>query len=440
MNLKELKAEWRRLYGEVKKLADALNARGKDAQFTGEERSAWDRANSEIDTVKAKIELAEKIEERDAEMRRDSGGDAGRENSTRETAEKSQERSALALQAWARARSGRECRDDHIEAARECGIRLGAEEIALPVGLDYRRARVEYGPGAIERRALSAILGSAGGYLVPEGFVPRIESALLAWGNVRQVSDVMRTANGNPLPWPTNNDTGNEGVEVAENAAVGEQDLVFGTVTFGAYKYTSRIIRVPAELLEDNAVNLVALLGDKIGERLSRITNRRFTTGDGAAKPFGVVNASTLGVTAASPTALAADELIDLLHSVDPAYRMMGPSVGFMLHDTVLRNIRKLKDGNGQYLWGPGLNGEPGRLLGYPVHVNNHMASTLASGTRSVLFGDFSRYKVREVNEIRLKRLVERYADSDQEAFLGFMRCDGALIDAGTGPVKHIVH
>jgi HK97 family phage major capsid protein len=112
-----------------------------------------------------------------------------------------------------------------------------------------------------------------------------------------------------------------------------------------------------------------------------------------------------------------------------------------MLHDTICRDLRLLKDGNGRYLWVDSVQqGKPDTILGYPVTTNNDMASTTASGTKSVLFGTLSKYMIRDVGTVRVKRLVERYADNDQEAFVAFMRFDGNLMDAGVAPVKVLTH
>lgn len=151
---------------------------------------------------------------------------------------------------------------------------------------------------------------------------------------------------------------------------------------------------------------------------------------------MGIVTAAALGKTAASATAIAADELFDLVHSVDPAYRK---GAGFMFHDNVLLTIRKLKDGNGQYLWTAGLQaGEADRILGYGYTVNQHMASAVASTAKTVIFGQLSKYKIRDVRGLRLRRLVERYAESDQEGFVAFYRADGNLLDSGVAPVKYL--
>jgi HK97 family phage major capsid protein len=284
---------------------------------------------------------------------------------------------------------------------------------------------------------------AGGGALIPEGFSASFETALLAYGYMLQTSDVMTTPGANPLPWPTANDTGNKGRRLNQNAAVNNTGAniaypAFGAVMFYGYKYTSDEILVPFELIRDNAVGLVEWLGEALGIRIGRAENDDWTNGTGAAQPKGIVVCATSGKTAASATAIKWDEVIDLEHSVDPAYRS-NPGVGYMCHDGIIQSLRKLKDGEGRYLWQQSANsGEPDRLNNRPLTRNQSMQASVATGTKTLLFGDLSKYKIRRVGSLRMYRLVERYRDNDQDAFLGFEEADGNLIDAGTHPVKYL--
>ena len=249
----------------------------------------------------------------------------------------------------------------------------------------------------------------------------------------------MITDSGNPMPWPTVDDTGNTGENIAINTAAAEQALVFGQTTFNAYKQDSGLVLVPSELMEDSAFDLLGFLSRKLGERLARRKNALFTTGagSGSSLPQGVVVGSTLGTTAASATAIAADELIAFQHTVDPAYRR---NARWMMHDNIFAAIRKLKDSQNRYLFmeAPAF-GIPDKLLGSPLSINQQMQSSIATGTKTILYGDFKKYKIRQVRQIRLRRLVERYADADQEGFVAWNRCDGKVLDAGTHPIRHFI-
>ena len=151
------------------------------------------------------------------------------------------------------------------------------------------------------------------------------------------------------------------------------------------------------------------------------------------------MTASLLGTTTLLSTTISADEIFNLFHSVDPAYREMA-GVAFMMHDNVLLLLSKLKGDDGQYLWQPGLTlTEPDRLLGKPVVINQNMSSTITSGDKTILFGDFGKFWIRDVASIRMRRLIERRALEDQESFVAFSRHDSALKDAGTGPLRHLL-
>jgi len=277
-------------------------------------------------------------------------------------------------------------------------------------------------------RAQSVGTGSAGGFTVPQGFMNRIQETLLAFSDLASTVNVITTATGNDLPWPTNDDTANEGAILTENTQITEQDVTFGTKQINAYLYTSKLIRVSYQLLQDSAFDIEGFLARKMGERLARIYNRHWTVGTGAAQPDGIAVSPTTGVTAASATVWTHDELIDLQHSVDPAYR--GNNAKWMFNDTSLGEMRKLVDGNGNKAWAPGLTpGIPSTLLGNPYIINQNMPSQ-ATGNVAVLFGDFhTGYIIRQVRGVQSVRLDERYADFLQVGFFAFGRMDGTKDD-----------
>lgn len=346
----------------------------------------------------------------------------------------SEETRALALQGWFTSplahRGLAQISDKQRAAAKECGFNLESREIGFRLRNNYRNVQREF------RAAQSGITGSAGAFLIPEGFITTLERALLEFGGMRQVSDVMRTATGNDLPWPTSDDTTNKGEIIGENITQNEQAITFGQTIFKAYKYSSKMVKIPFELLQDSAIDLASLTGTILGERIGRIQNDHFTTGTGAGQPKGITLASTLGVTSATATAIKADELIDLIYSVDPAYRI---GAGFLMHDGVFLAISKLKDGQGQYLFQGMNNSNVLSIKGYPITINMSMQSTVATATKTVLFGQLNKYKIRDAGDVRLIRLDERYAELDQVAFVSFMRSDGNLLDAGVAPVKHLL-
>ena len=255
---------------------------------------------------------------------------------------------------------------------------------------------------------------------------------------MRQAASAFTTSTGNDLPWPTNNDTGNKGVLIGENVEDAEQDAVYGSQTFKAHTISSKIIRVSVELLQDSAFDLPSEVGFMIGERIGRKENECFTIGSGTASPLGVVPNAVLGKTGANgqTTTITFDDFIDLQHSVDPAYRR-SPSCVWMFNDATLAKVKKLKDDNLRPIWLPGFDvREPDTILGHRYIINQD-APVMAASARSVLFGDFRSYKIRDVSGIILKRLDERYAEYRQVAFVAFARVDGQLLAPSFGPIKY---
>ncbi|MFH1921630.1 MAG: phage major capsid protein [Planctomycetota bacterium] len=277
---------------------------------------------------------------------------------------------------------------------------------------------------------------TAGGFLVSEGFVRSLEIALLAYSAMLQSSTILRTATGEDLPYPTVDDTDNSGELLEENTEAAEQDISFGSRKFFSYTYSSKIVKVSNQLMRDASINVGSVVGGLLGTRIGRIVNSHFTTGDAASKPEGIVEGATLGVTAASATAIAPDEIIDLVHSIDPAYRTMGCS--FMMHDSIFSEISQLKDSDNNYLVGNLQDGARPTLRGWPVVFNPAMASTIASSAKTILFGQLSKYLVRQVGTLVVRKLVERYAEYNQTGFIAFSDFDGGLLDAGTNPVKYL--
>jgi predicted phage gp36 major capsid-like protein len=310
-----------------------------------------------------------------------------------------------------------------------------------------------------EDRAQSTGTGSAGGFLIPQGFYNQLTVAMKAYGGMvpyrlgidgdggptdgdeQAGTSLIETETGNDLPFPTMNDTANTGARLAENATITQQDIAFGAVTLKAWTYTSKLILVPWALLQDSYFSLDSFIADAAGQRLGRILNTELTTGtgSGASMPNGVVTASgtgkTLGGATATPTY---DDLIDLQHSVNRAYRRNGK---FMFNDLSLAVLRKLKDSQNRPLWEPNFEADaPALFAGKRYVVNDDMATVGTTGVKSVLFGDFSFYKVRIARGMSLIRLEERYADALQTGFFVWMRADGNLIDGGGSAIKAIVN
>ncbi len=318
---------------------------------------------------------------------------------------------------------------------------------------EYRHAFAEYlsaGGEAFLDQETRAILkeyrvqtggtNNKGGFTVPEEMATYIEQSMAASGPMytSDLFTVIDSVNGVPFKIPTVDDTSVTAAAKAEGTQPtddGGKDVTFGQKTINAFAFDTEWVRWSAELNADSILNMESLLGQLLGERLGRIANTKLTTGSGSSDVEGIVTNSAAGKTAASATAITADEIIDLLHSVDPSYRESG-APAFMMNDSTLAAVRKLKDGDGNYLWSLGsyTQGVPQSILGYPVAVNQAMAS-IATGNKTILFGDMKKYYVRKVGAPALYVASERFAPDF--GILGFVRFDGCL--SNTAAIKHLV-
>jgi HK97 family phage major capsid protein len=299
--------------------------------------------------------------------------------------------------------------------------------------------------GSVIRNTMSTGTGSQGGYAIPTGFSDLLEEALKWYGGILGTCGMFETETGAPLPWPTINDTGNSGRIIGQNVQVTNTDLVFGQVNFGSYIFSSDIVLLPLALLQDSYFDLNEEAAKLLGVRLGRILNNKLTVGaGGGTEPTGLQTAvaasgnSTTGAVGQT-TSVIYDDLVNLEHTVDPLYRPQGK---YMFHDSTFKVIKKLKDGQNRPLWQPGIyagfsNPFPQTILDHPFVINNDMP-VMAANAKSILFGDFSKYKVRRVaGGTTILRLTERYADYLQVGIVAFLRADGNLVDAGTHPIGY---
>jgi len=294
--------------------------------------------------------------------------------------------------------------------------------------------------GMTEYRAQTGGTTTAGGFTVPTTLSDEIVRSMLAWGPMynEDVATIISTTSGNPLKIPTINDTAVTAVAHTEGDALvndGGKDATFGQKSLDAYSFDTEFIRWSWELDMDSIFSMEQLLGSLLGERLGRIANLQLTTGSGSSAPNGVVTASSLGKTAAATSAVTFDEIFDLEHSVDPAYRM-SPKTRYMFNDSTLLAVRKLKDGDGNYLWQQGnvIAGAPSTFNGRAYSINQAMDS-LAAAKKVITFGDFSKYYVRKVGAPVIGVMKERFWPD--MGIAGLIRFDGELGD--TAAVKHLI-
>lgn len=402
-------------------------AETENRSLTGDEEQQFDRMMADVDAMGAQVQRMERLAAFESEQTESRGRVTRDEN---RAATDGQD----ALRGWLLLGSDVRPNEAQLRAVQSAGFT--SKTLTLNLRSDALRAGENF--DAWQKRALAVGTGAAGGFTVAQDFAGEIERAMLAFGGMRQASRVIRTATGADLPWPLSDDTANEASIIGENTEITETDTAFTSKTLKAYKYTSNIVKVSTELLQDSAVNIAEVVGSMLGERVARGTNRHFTVGTGTSQPEGAVTGATLGVTAAAQGTVTYDELLDLIHSVDVAYR---PNAKFMLNDATLKALRKVKDSTGRPLvWADAnslANGAPETILGYSFVINNHMAEIGASA-KSILFGDFSKHLIRDVSDLVLVRLDERYAEFGQVAFVALSRHDARVLDAGQHPIKYL--
>lgn len=386
---------------EMRALIDA--AEGEKRDFTEDEDKTYKGLETEVRTLQGRIKRLEEAEKLNAN---------GAEGKRKQQEEKTKEQ-----------------RTEQLNAAFRSWLRFGNAGLSE----EERGMMREWA----EERALSTTGATAGATTVPEGFSGYVEQAMATFGGILDVANILETETGNDIPFPTVNDTSNKGAILGEGTTMGDGvDPTFGAVTVKAFTYSSKPVLISNQLLEDNAVNLEQVIAEMLAVRVLKAFSEHSIVGAGTSTPQGVTVGGTKGADAAA-AAVTYDNLVDLLHSVDPVYRKNGT---WMFHDNTLKALKKLKDENGQYIFQPSLrDDEPSTVLGKPFIVNNDMPEIGASA-KSIAFGDFKKYLVRRVKNYAVKRLDERYADLNSTAFILFVRMDGRVLDAGTHPIKYLQH
>ena len=273
--------------------------------------------------------------------------------------------------------------------------------------------------------ALQVGTDSEGGYLVPDEFERTLIEALEEENIFRQLATIITTSSGDrKIPVVA---TKGSASWVDEEGAIPEADDAFGQVSIGAYKLAT-IIKVSEELINDSVFNLEQYIAKEFGRRIGVKEEEAFFVGDGTGKPTGIFNATGgagVGVTTASASAITIDEIMDLFYSLKSPYRK---NAVFVTNDATVKSIRKLKDGNGQYLWQPSVTaGQPDTILNRPLKTSVYVPG-IAAATKTIAFGDFSYYWVADRQGRSFQRLNELYAATGQVGFKATQRVDGKLI------------
>ena len=272
--------------------------------------------------------------------------------------------------------------------------------------------------------ALQIGTDTEGGYLVPDEFEHTLVEALEEENCFRGLATVIQTSSGDrKIPVVASK---GEASWIDEEGAYPESDDSFGQVSIGAFKVAT-MIKVSDELLNDNVFNLEAYISKEFGRRIGTKEEEAFFIGDGKGKPTGILNATggaSDGVTTATAN-ITFDDVMDLFYSLKAPYRKKAV---WLLNDTTVKALRKLKDNNGNYIWQPSVQaGVPDMILNRPYHTSSYVPEA-AAGSKVMAFGDFSYYWIADRQGRSFKRLNELFAATGQVGFLASQRVDGKLI------------
>lgn len=367
--------------------AKNLLAQKGDQTWSKEEQAQFDGFTNEIELAKSQIKAAEKLRELDADQFFNAN-----------------------------------------PAKKDDGVTIDA---MVAVALYMRHGNNVSNEQAIAiRNAMSTTTTTEGGYTVPSEIAAMVIEKLKAFGGMRDVAEILPTASGNALNFPTSDGTGEEGEIVGENTGAAAGDVTFGTVGLNVFKYSSKKIALPVELIQDSAIDVIAFVVNRLAQRIARIQNKHFTIGGGTTVPDGVIPRAGTGKTGTTGQTLTViyDDLVDLKHSVNRAYRA---NARFMLNDLSVAVVSKLKDTTGRPIWEPAVTLDaPDSLLGYPVQINDDVA-VMAANAKSIAFGDFSKYIIRDVaNSTSLRRFDDSaFALLGQVGFCGWTRSGGNLVE-----------
>jgi HK97 family phage major capsid protein len=405
-----------RAWDAAQKIADTAAEEGR--AFSGEEESAWQSANAELEALDKRIQSVLDGEKR-AKAAEDSFNQLDGRPITRSGAGSNEDDVAKELRSFLRGESGKRTYD------------------VLPPG----------GKAPIDMRTLSKLTTGAGGNTVPTSFYDRLMAHLVEVSTVLQAgATVLRTDGGETIQVPKT--TGHSTAALtAEAASLSASDPAFGQASLGAYKY-GVLIQVSRELVDDTGVDLEGYLAMQAGRALGNAFGADAITANGSSKPTGVLNNTTLGVTgptgangglgATSGTANSGgDFLIDLYYSVIAPYRASS-AAAWMVRDSTMAVVRKIKDTTGAYMFQPALvAGTPDLLIGKPIYTDPFVPA-IATGAKSIIFGDWSQFFVRMVGGVRFERSDDYAFANDLVTFRALLRADSILVDQ-TGALKHFI-
>jgi len=405
----ELKIKRATIYANLKAMDDKLKKEGR-TQMTTDEDIEFKRVYDDMSATDRAIELAESVERNDEALVTEAIKDKAPE--TRGEEQKIKVRSAMR----------------NYMAYGMAGLNEQERSIVQASQL------IE----GVSRANQSAVTANLGAEMVKEEYMNEFEKHMISDRGVMSAARIIRTNTGGDLPWPTVDDTAEEGVQLGEGVTMSSQEIATDGFTLKAWKFATGAITVPMELLQDDGYGFVSEIPQFGAERINRITNRLMTTGNGTTTCQGItIGAANSGVTITANTITRA-KLIDLIHSVNYAYRSGGKGK-LMFSDAILSSIIKLSIGSSddRPLWTAGMvNGAPAMIEGYQYVINDYMPSAGTADNRCIVFGDLSKYYVRLVQDYTIKRADELHIASGMIGFYGFARVDGRV--ANSNAIKYL--
>lgn len=400
MNAKQMREKRAALVEQMQGMVAAAKAEGRN--LSNEENEKFDAISNEVDELRSAAARIERAEELKKEM-------ANKAEEVREAAPAKKVEAREAFNAY----------------LRKGFNNLSAEERSIMGELRGTNTQITTNDGL-------------GGFLVPENWAAAVSATELFKSDIEKVATVIATSNGQPFNLPANDDTSVAAAILGEGTAESVSDMTFTNVKFEPYTYSSKIVKVSRQLVSDNAFDLGGFVAGQLANRLNRGINGHLTTGTGSSQPSGIVTGSSLGKTAASATAVTIAEILDLMYSVDGSYRN-APGAAFMMNSATLAAVRKLGFGssNDFPVFVPAMEvGGVDLLFGKPVYVNEDMAG-IATGNKSIIFGDMKQYYIHQAGGVQLLRLEERYADELSVGYIAYKRVDGNVVQGSA--IKHLI-
>lgn len=285
--------------------------------------------------------------------------------------------------------------------------------------------------GPEEQRVLQVSVDSSGGYIAaPQQFVAQLLKEVDDAVFIRQLATTFQLEKSVSLGVPSLDSDLNDADWTTE-LATGTQDdnLKFGKRELKPNPIAKRV-KVSKKLIDVSAISIDDLIRQRMNYKFAVTFEKAYLTGDGVDKPLGLFVASNDGISTNrdvsdgnTTTGVEFDGLINAKYKLKGQY---WPRANWLFHRDVVKEVAKLKDNNGQYLWRESVRvGEPDRILGFPVRMSEFAPNTMTAGKYVGLLGDFSYYWIADAMDMTIQRLVELYAESNQIGYIGRMESDG---------------